>query len=154
VGRAIELRKTQNQGADSLLIGGRQHGCLAINASEQTVLRSRRTRALKNNMHENRETSGAPRPEGERGRSAKAQSHAADTYVLEESDLAIISMSQTNKEERSSAEPGEKRARAKENIVQPHTRPTQSERPAFLEHSASSLSQIGASGILLSLVLH
>jgi hypothetical protein len=41
-------------------------------------------------MHENRETSGAPRPEGERGRSAKAQSHTTDTHVLEESDRAII----------------------------------------------------------------
>jgi retron-type reverse transcriptase len=35
-------------------------------------------------------------------------------------------MNQTNKEERSSAEPGEKRVRAKENIVQPNTIPTQS----------------------------
>jgi hypothetical protein len=69
-------------------------------------------------MHENRETSGAPRPEGERGRSAKAQSHKADVHALEESDRAILSMNQTNKEERSSAETGEKRARAKENIVQ------------------------------------
>jgi hypothetical protein len=34
-------------------------------------------------------------------------------------------MNQTNKEERSSAEPGEKRAWAKENIVQFNTRPTQ-----------------------------
>src|ERR1700740_2908430 len=56
-------------------------------------------------MHENRETSGAPRPEKERDRSAKAK---------------------TPKEERSSAEPGEKRVRAKENIVQPNTSPTQS----------------------------
>ena len=35
-------------------------------------------------------------------------------------------MNQTNKEERSSAEPGEKRVRTKENIVQPNTSPTQS----------------------------
>ena len=77
-------------------------------------------------MHENRETSGAPRPERERGRSAKAQSHKAGAHALEESDRAIVSMNQTNKEERSSAEPGEKRARAKENIVQSNTRPTQS----------------------------
>jgi hypothetical protein len=68
-------------------------------------------------MHENRETSGVPRPKRERGRSAKAQSHKADVHVLEESDLAVLSMNQTNKEERSSAEPGEKRVRAKENIV-------------------------------------
>src|SRR6202047_834133 len=77
-------------------------------------------------MHENRETAGAPRPERERGRSAKAQSQKADAYAPEESDRTILSMSQTNKEERSSAEPGEKRVRAKENIVQPNTIPTQS----------------------------
>ncbi len=77
-------------------------------------------------MHENRETSGAPRPERERGRSAKAQSQKADAHALEESDRTILSMNQTNKEERSSAEPGEKRVRAKENIVQPNTIPTQS----------------------------
>jgi len=77
-------------------------------------------------MHENREASGVPRPEKERGRSAKVQSHNADTHAPEESDRAILSMNQTNKEERSSAEPGEKRVRAKENIVQPNTNPTQS----------------------------
>ena len=67
-------------------------------------------------LHENRETSGAPGPEKERGRSAKVQSHNADMHVSEESDRTILSMNQTNKEERSSAEPGEKRVRAKENI--------------------------------------
>jgi len=76
-------------------------------------------------MHENRETSGAPQPEREGGRSAKVQSHKADMHALEESDRAIVSMNQTNKEERSSAEPGEKRVRAKENIVSFHTCPTQ-----------------------------
>ena len=76
-------------------------------------------------MHENRETSGAPRPERERGRSAKAQSQKADAHALEESDRTILSMNQTNKEERSSAEPGEKRVRAKENIVLSNTSPTQ-----------------------------
>ena len=77
-------------------------------------------------MHENRETSEAPRPERERGRSAKAQSHNADMHALEESDRAILSMNQPNKEEQSSAEAGEKRARTKENIIQPYTNPTQS----------------------------
>ena len=77
-------------------------------------------------MHENRETSGAPRPARERGRSAKAKSHTADVHALEESDRATVSMNQPNKEERSSAEAGEKRARAKENIIQPNTSPTQS----------------------------
>jgi hypothetical protein len=76
-------------------------------------------------MHENRETSRVPRPERERGRSAKVQSHKADTHALEESDRAILSMNQTNKEEQSSAQPGEKRVRAKESIVQFNTRPPQ-----------------------------
>src|SRR5215813_4141410 len=77
-------------------------------------------------MHETRETSGAPRPAKERGRSAKAQSHKADAHALEESDRTILSMNQPNKEERSSAEAGEKRVRTKENIIQPNTSPTQS----------------------------
>jgi hypothetical protein len=47
-------------------------------------------------------------------------------HALEESDRTILSMNQTNKEERSSAEPGEKRVRATENIVQPNINPTQS----------------------------
>jgi hypothetical protein len=42
-------------------------------------------------MHENRETSGAPRPERERGRSAKAQSQKADAHAPEESDRTILS---------------------------------------------------------------
>jgi hypothetical protein len=49
-------------------------------------------------MHENRETSGAPRPERERGRFAKAQSHTANAYASEESDCAIVSMNQANNE--------------------------------------------------------
>jgi hypothetical protein len=95
--------------------------------------------------------SGAPRPERERGRFAKAQSHTADTHALEESDRAILSMNQTNKEERSSAEPGEKRARAKENIAQPSTHPDTARRTSAsgLARCASSstsrqFSQVGA----------
>jgi hypothetical protein len=76
-------------------------------------------------MHENRETSGAPRPRKGTRPVREAQSHTADTHALEESDRAILSMNQANKEERSSAEPGQKRARAKENIVQSDTSPTQ-----------------------------
>ena len=74
-------------------------------------------------MHENRATSRAPRPEGERGRYTNAQSQQADAHAPEESDPAIRSMNQAKKEERSSAEPGERRARAKENIVQLNTNP-------------------------------
>ena len=51
----------------------------------------------------------------------------ASAHASEESDCAIVSMNQSNnEEERFSAESGERRARAKENIVQSNTDPTQS----------------------------
>src|SRR5215831_15176168 len=77
-------------------------------------------------MHENRETSGVPRSNPDRGRPEKAQSHNAGMHAPEESDHAILPMNQPNNEDRSSAEVGEGRAWAKENIVQSNTSPTQS----------------------------
>src|SRR6202522_4625813 len=47
-------------------------------------------------------------------------------YVLEDSDCAIVPMKLTNNEGKTSAEPVEGRAQAKENDAQPHTHPTQS----------------------------
>src|SRR5215813_12755172 len=77
-------------------------------------------------MHENRETSGTPRSNQDRDRPEKAQSHNAGMHAPEESDHAILPMNQPNNEDLSSAEVGEGRAWAKENIVQPNTSPTQS----------------------------
>ena len=77
-------------------------------------------------MHENRETSGVPWPVQDRGRSEKAQSRTSDVHALEESDRTIVLMNQSNKEDLSSAEAGEGRVWAKENIVQSNTSPTQS----------------------------
>jgi RNA-directed DNA polymerase len=77
-------------------------------------------------MHENRETSGAPRWFQDRGRSGKAPSRTSDMHALEESDRTIVPMNQPNKEDSSSAEVGEGRVRTKENIAQSNTSPTQS----------------------------
>ncbi len=77
-------------------------------------------------MHENRETSGAPRLSQSRGRSEKAQSRTSDMHAPEESDRIIVPMNQPNKEGQPSAEVGEGRVRAKENIAQSNTSPTQS----------------------------
>src|SRR5215831_18579381 len=43
-------------------------------------------------MHENRETSGAPRMKADRGRSEKVQSRKAGMHASEESDHAIVPM--------------------------------------------------------------
>jgi RNA-directed DNA polymerase len=77
-------------------------------------------------MHENRETSGAPWSYTGQGRSEKVQNRTSDMHALEESDRTILPMNQSNKEDLSSAEAGEGRVRAKENIVQSNTSPTQS----------------------------
>src|SRR5580700_4864513 len=77
-------------------------------------------------MHENRETSGTSRPNRDRDQSEKAIGRTADRNVSEESDRAVVPMNLSNKEEQSSAEAGEERARAKENTVQSNTSPTQS----------------------------
>ena len=77
-------------------------------------------------MHENRETSKASRLNQSRDRSEKATSRTADRQAIEESDCAIVPVNLLNKEERSSAEVGEGRVQAKENIASSNTSPTQS----------------------------
>src|SRR6202049_3587801 len=77
-------------------------------------------------MHENRETSETSRLNQSRDRSEKALCRTADRHVSEESDRAIVPVNLSNKEEQSSAEMGEGRAQAKENIVPSNTSPTQS----------------------------
>src|SRR5258708_1667285 len=77
-------------------------------------------------MHENREASGASRLNKDRDQSEKAIRRTADRHALEESDRAVVPVNLSNNEEHSSAEAGEGRARAKENIAQSNTSPTQS----------------------------
>src|SRR2546421_8384809 len=77
-------------------------------------------------MHENREISGTSRSNQDRDRSEKAISRTAGRQVPEESDRAVVPVNLPNKEEQSSAEAEEERARTKENIAQSNTHPTQS----------------------------
>src|SRR3954454_25008483 len=77
-------------------------------------------------MHENRETSGTSRSNHGRDRPEKAVSRTAGRHVPEESDRVVVPVNLSNKEEQSSAEMGEGRMRAKENIGPSHTSPTQS----------------------------
>jgi len=76
-------------------------------------------------MHENREISSAPWSR-DQGRSAKAINRSADAHVLEKSDCVAVPVNQPNKEGKPSAEAGEGRAQAKENIVQSRMAPTES----------------------------
>ena len=75
-------------------------------------------------MHENREISCSS-CSSEQDRSAKALNRTADVNGQEKSDCAVVPVNQPNKEGRLSAEAGEGRAQTRENIVRPHTSPTQ-----------------------------
>jgi hypothetical protein len=79
---------------------------------------------LRNNMHENRETSAASR--SKRERSGKAICRKPDMNAVEGSDRAVVPMKLPNKEAFALAEAVEGRARTKENAAELHTSPTQS----------------------------
>ena len=76
-------------------------------------------------MHENREIS-CTSWSNDQDRSAKAINRTADVNVQEKSDCAVIPLNRPNKEGQPSAEVGEGRAQAGENIVRSHMPPTQS----------------------------
>src|SRR5216683_2600259 len=109
----------------SFRVGGRQHGSHANREWTVGPAWSENPRTLRNNMHENREISSTPWSD-DQGRSAKAINRTADMHVLEKSDCAVVPVNQPNKGGKPSAEVGEGRARAVENIVQAHMLPTQS----------------------------
>jgi hypothetical protein len=76
-------------------------------------------------MHENREISCTSWSK-DQDRSAKAINRTADANVQEKSDCAVVPLNWPNKEGQPSAEVGEGRAQAEENIVRSHMPPTQS----------------------------
>src|SRR5215831_885739 len=76
-------------------------------------------------MHENREISWTSWITNQ-DRSVKAINRTADANVQEKSDCAVVPLNRSNKEGQLSAEVGEGRAQAGENIVRSHMPPTQS----------------------------
>jgi|SRR5258708_39108595 len=106
-------------------------------------------------MHENRETSGISRSNQDRDRPEKANSRTAGRHVSEESDCVVVPVNLSNNEEHSSAEAGEGRARAKENIAPSNTSPTQSGERVSQDCAvcARSLGKGGRSGSLLCSIM-
>src|ERR1035438_8301998 len=84
---------------------------------------------MRNNMHENRETSAASRRIGDR--SGKAICRTPDMNAVEGSDRAVVPMKLPNNKIQhgarlASAEVVEGRARTKESVAELYTSPTQS----------------------------
>src|SRR5438445_12271101 len=99
------------------------------NASSCSVRRGRRPHGTSRNfMHENRETSRTHGRKPSRTPAGEGKNHTARKYAPEESHSGIVTMNQSNKDRKPSAENEEERPLIKENAGQPNTHPTQSEK--------------------------
>ena len=108
-----------------MAVVGRQHRRQRQSRAKAGPGVVREPSTLRNNMHENRETSAASR--SKRERSGKAICRKPDMNAVEGSDRAVVPMKLPNKEAfRASAEAVEGRARTKENVAELYTSPTQS----------------------------
>jgi hypothetical protein len=120
--------KSCNQDADAvdLAEGNMTEGA---SASRRSVLRSHRpqTRPEASCTRTGRPPGRVSAPTGSRP-VREGESRAADMYVLEESDHAVLPMKPPNKKGQPLAEAGEGRAWPKENIARSNTFPTQSGR--------------------------
>ena len=124
MGRVLSC-ENGDPGADPVLSVGRPHRRPALTREPTSDPASSKTPGTpRNNMHENRETSGASRVN--RDRSGKANNHKPDRYAAEESDDAVVPMKLPNKGAQASAEVVEGRASIEENSVESYTGPTQS----------------------------
>ncbi len=118
-----EIRHTQ--GADAVVLSGRQHPHERNGELMETPARSKTSSMCGNSMHENRETSLPPPGNGPGGRVGKAVGHDPTMHGNEESDRPIVPMKSPNKTRQPVAEAMEGRGLVKENTDQQNTLRTQ-----------------------------
>jgi len=88
---------------------------------------SKTPRTSRNIMHENRETWSASAAQSGGRPVGKGDSHETHRHAGQESDSGVVPMKGSNKEGQPTAESLEGRPETKENVQQPHMRPTQGE---------------------------
>lgn len=115
-----------NQGADAVVLGGRQHTRMRQGECAGDPARSETSSTCGNSMRENRETPCLPFGNGPKGRDGKAVGRTPATHRHGESDRPIVPTKPPNKAERSAAEAAEGRGLTKENTGQQNTSRTQS----------------------------
>ena len=118
-----EIRHTQ--GADAVVLIGRQHPHERNGELMETPARSKTSSMCGNSMHENRETSLPPPGNGPGGRVGKAVGHDPTMHGNEESDRPIVPVKSPNKTGQPVAEVMEGRSLVKENTDQQNTLRTQ-----------------------------
>ena len=118
-----EIRHTQ--GADAVVLSGRQHPHERNGELMETPARSKTSSMCGNSMHENRETSLPPPGDGPGGRVGKSVGHDPTMHGNEESDRPIVPVKSPNKLGQPEAEAMEGRGLVKENTGQQNALRTQ-----------------------------
>jgi len=117
--------KEKLQGVDPITNGEDHTNVGANTKSTGDPAQSETPRTSGNIMHENRETWPASAAE-QRGRPVgEGQGHKTHRYASQESDSGVVPMKGSNKEGQPTAESLEGRPGTKENVREPHMRPTQ-----------------------------
>jgi RNA-directed DNA polymerase len=128
-GRVLSRENEEIQGADAVVMAGRQHGHGRKGETMAGPARSKTPRMRRNSMRENREIPSPPVEGDEAGRGGKARGHKPPMNGHGKSDRSIVPAKSPNKScgaARGEAEAAEGRGLAKGNADQQNTPRTQS----------------------------
>lgn len=124
-GEVLSREIRQSQGADAVVLSGRQHLHERNGEFMEAPARSETFSMCGNSMRENRETSLPPSGDGPEGRVGKAIGRTPTMHGSEESDRPIVPTKSPNKPRQPGAEAMEGRGLVKENTGQQNTLRTQ-----------------------------
>ena len=128
VGRVLSRENRLNQGADAVVLSGRQHGRMRYGEHESGPARSQTPCMRGTSLRENREIPRPPREDGPEGRGGKVEDRNPSMHGCGKSDRPIIPTSPPNKSRRSTrneAEVEEGRGLTKGNTGRRNTPRTQ-----------------------------
>ena len=124
-GGVLSRENRRDQGADDVVLCGRQHTCRRYGESTSNPARSKTSGTCGNSMRENRESPQFPSGNSPDGRAGKAKSPTPAMHGCRQSDNSIIPAKPPNKVANVMAEAVEGRELTKENTVQQNTPRTQ-----------------------------
>lgn len=124
-GGVLSRENTCTQGADDVVLNGRQHADGRQGEPDSDPARSKTSCMRGISMHENREIPCSPPGDGTGGRAGKVGDHNPAAYGQGKSDSLIVPVKPPNKAGRPAAEVAEGRRLTKENALKQNTLRTQ-----------------------------
>ena len=124
-GRVLSPEKPDNQGADGVMMYGRQNSCMRNGEHTSDPAWSETSCTCGNSMRENRESLQLPTGNGPVGRAGKAESRKPAMHGCGQSYNSIVPAKPPNKAAQAAAEAVEERELTKENTSMPNISRTQ-----------------------------